>query len=68
MRIMSMYFNYVMDIFETWIVKGVDFIFKAFKILDTNDVYILLDWILLGNVSTKYVQKLFHIWGLVHYI
>ena len=65
MRIMSMYFNYVMDIFETWIVKGVDFIFKAFKILD---IYILLDCILLGNVSTKYVQKLFHIWGLVHYI
>ena len=32
MRIMSMYFNYVMDIFETWIVKGVDLIFKSFKI------------------------------------
>ena len=36
MRIMSMYFNYVMDIFETRIVKGA--------------VYILLDCILLGNV------------------
>ena len=47
MRIMSMYFNYVMDIFETWIVKGVDFIFMAFKILD---IYILFDCILLGNV------------------
>ena len=34
MRIMSMYCNYVMDIFETWMVKGVDFNFKAFKILD----------------------------------
>ena len=42
MRIMSMYFNYVMDIFETWIVKGVDFIFKAFKINRMSQVYILL--------------------------
>ena len=37
MRIMRMYCNYVMNIFETWMVKGVDFKFKAFKILDTND-------------------------------
>ena len=48
MRIMSMYCNYVMNIFETWMVKGVDFRFKAFKIVDTNDV--LPYCILLGNV------------------
>ena len=49
MRIMSMYFNYVMDILETWMVKGVDFKFKAFKILDTKDDF-LPHGILLGSV------------------
>ena len=51
MRIMSMYLNYVMDILETWMVKGVDFKFKAFKILDTkDDLYVLPHGILLGSV------------------